>query len=229
MKTIGLIGGMSWESTALYYQHINREVARRLGGLRSAPLNLISLDFEHVATMQRQGQWSGLSTLLQKAAQDLEHNGAEAVLICTNTMHRMADEVQACIQVPLLHIADITARAVRQAGLHKVGLLGTRFSMEQPFLVERLATQGLECLVPGEAGRAEVHRVIFEELCRGQVLQGSRQRLIAEVQALAARGAQGVILGCTELAMILQPGDGGLPGFDTTALHALAAVDFCLS
>lgn len=229
MKTIGLIGGMSWESTALYYQHINREVARRLGGLRSAPLSLISLDFENVAAMQRQGQWSGLSALLQKAAQDLEHSGAEVVLICTNTMHRLADEVQACIHVPLLHIADITAGAVRQAGLHKVGLLGTRFTMEQPFIVERLAAQGLECLVPGEAGRAEVHRVIFEELCRGQVLQPSRQRLIAEIHALAARGAQGVILGCTELAMILQPGDGGLPGFDTTALHALAAVDFCLS
>lgn len=229
MKTIGLIGGMSWESTALYYQHINREVARRLGGLRSAPLSLISLDFENVAAMQRQGQWSGLSALLQKAAQDLEHSGAEAVLICTNTMHRLADEVQACIHVPLLHIADVTAGAVRQAGLHKVGLLGTRFTMEQPFIVERLAAQGLECLVPGEAGRAEVHRVIFEELCRGQVLQPSRQRLIAEIHALAARGAQGVILGCTELAMLLQPGDGGLPGFDTTALHAMAAVDFCLS
>lgn len=229
MKKIGLIGGMSWESTALYYQHINREVARRQGGLHSAPLHLISLDFQEIADLQKQGDWDRMTDILQTAARQLTDSGAEALLICTNTMHRIAQQVQSATAVPLLHIADATADAVLAAGLHQVGLLGTRFTMEQAFMRERLAARGITCLVPDEPGRAEVHRVIFEELCRGVVLDSSRQSLIALVQQLAAQGAQGVILGCTELTMILQPGDGGLPSFDTTALHAMAAVDFCLS
>lgn len=229
MKKIGLIGGMSWESTALYYQHINREVARRQGGLHSAPLHLISLDFQEIADLQKQGDWDRMTDILQTAARQLTDSGAEALLICTNTMHRIAPQVQSATAVPLLHIADATADAVLAAGLHQVGLLGTRFTMEQAFMRERLAARGITCLVPDELGRAEVHRVIFEELCRGVVLDSSRQSLIALVQQLAAQGAQGVILGCTELTMILQPGDGGLPSFDTTALHAMAAVDFCLS
>ena len=229
MKKIGLIGGMSWESTALYYQHINREVARRQGGLHSAPLHLVSLDFQEIADLQKQGDWDRMSEILQAAARQLALSGAEALLICTNTMHRIAPQIQATTDVPLLHIADATADAVLAAGLTQVGLLGTRFTMEQAFMRDHLAVRGIQCLVPDEPGRAEVHRIIFEELCRGVVLDSSRQNLIAQVQQLAVQGAQGVILGCTELTMSLQPGDGGVPGFDTTALHAMAAVDFCLS
>lgn len=229
MKKIGLIGGMSWESTALYYQHINREVARRKGGLHSAPLHMVSLDFQEIADLQKQGDWDRMAEILQTAAQQLTQSGAQALLICTNTMHRLAPQVQSACKVPLLHIADATADAVLAAGLQQVGLLGTRFTMEQAFMRDHLSARGIHCLVPDEPGRAEVHRIIFEELCRGVVLDSSRQRLIAQVQQLATQGAQGVILGCTELTMSLQPGDGGLPGFDTTALHAMAAVDFCLS
>ena len=229
MKKIGLIGGMSWESTALYYQHINREVARRQGGLHSAPLHLVSLNFQEIADLQKQGDWDRMTEILQTAARQLALSGAEALLICTNTMHRIAPQVQASTDVPLLHIADATADAVLAAGLSQVALLGTRFTMEQAFIRDHLAARGIQCLVPEESERAEVHRIIFEELCRGQVLEGSRQNLIAQVQQLAALGAQGVILGCTELTMSLRPGDGGVPGFDTTALHAMAAVDFCLS
>lgn len=229
MKKIGLIGGMSWESTALYYQHINREVARRQGGLRSGAVHLISLDFQEIADLQKRGDWARMTEILQTAARQLEQSGAEVLLICTNTMHRIAPEVQSVTRLPLLHIAEVTADAVLAAGLHKVGLLGTRFTMEQAFMRERLAARGIECLVPDEAGRAEVHRVIFEELCRGVVNDSSRQNLMVLVQQLAAQGAQGVILGCTELTMILQAGDGGLQSFDTTALHALAAVEFSLS
>jgi aspartate racemase len=159
----------------------------------------------------------------------LAHSGAEALLICTNTMHRIAPQVQATTELPLLHIADATAQAILAAGMTQVALLGTRFTMEQAFMRDHLAARGIQCLVPDEPGRAEVHRIIFEELCRGQVLAGSRQNLIEQVQLLVAQGAQGVVLGCTELTMSLQPGDGGVPGFDTTALHAMAAVDFCLS
>lgn len=229
MKKIGLIGGMSWESTALYYQHINREVARRQGGLHSAPLHLVSLDFQEIADLQKEGNWARMAEILQTAARHLERSGAEALLICTNTMHRIAPQVQSAITMPLLHIADATADAVLAAGMSQVGLLGTRFTMEQAFMRDHLAARGIQCLVPEEAGRAEVHRIIFEELCRGQVLEASRQNLVVQVQQLADLGAQGVILGCTELTMSLQPGDGGLSGFDTTALHAMAAVNFCLS
>ena len=229
MKKIGLIGGMSWESTALYYQNINREVARRQGGLTSAPVHLVSLNFQDIADLQKQGDWVQMTAILQTAARQLERSGAEVLLICTNTMHRIAQEVQSVTALPLLHIAEVTADAVLAAGLHKVGLLGTRFTMEQAFLRDRLAARGIECLVPDEPGRIEVHRVIFEELCRGMVKDSSRQNLIGLVQQLAEQGAEGVVLGCTELTMILQPGDGGLPSFDTTALHAMAAVDFSLA
>jgi aspartate racemase len=229
VKTIGLIGGMSWESTALYYQTINREVARRRGGLHSAPLHLISLDFEDIAARQRAGDWDGMARTLVQAARTLQAGGAACVLIGTNTMHKLAPQVQAALDVPLLHIADATAAAIRARGLGRVGLLGTRFTMEQPFYREHLAAQGIDCLVPGEAERAEVHRVIFEELCRGQVLDASRRRLQEVCTALAAQGAQGLVLGCTELPMLLRPDDLTLPTFDTTTLHALAAVDFSLA
>ncbi|MDC8785385.1 aspartate/glutamate racemase family protein [Roseateles koreensis] len=228
MKSIGLIGGMSWESTTLYYQIINREVAKRLGGLRSAPLHLISLDFEQVVAGQKAGDWDGLAALLSDAAQRLQTAGADCVLIGTNTMHRVAEPVQAAIGVPLLHIADVTAEAIVKAGCKRVALLGTRYTMEQPFYVERLARYGIECVVPDEADRAEVHRVIFEELCKGECSAQSRQGLMDIIARQVARGAEGVILGCTELPLTLSQANVAQPLFDTTALHALAAVDFAL-
>ena len=229
MKTIGLIGGMSWESTTLYYQIINREVARRRGGLSSARLNLVSLDFQDIAQRQREGDWPGMAGILAGAARQLQDTGAECVLIGTNTMHKVAREVQAATDVPLLHIADVTADAIIRAGLGTVGLMGTRFTMEQPFYVERLAERGIACVVPNQRQRAEVHRIIFEELCQGKVLDASRQWLHLCMADLQARGAQGMVLGCTELPLILGPGDSVLPMFDTTALHAMAAVDFALA
>ncbi|GAB3188226.1 aspartate/glutamate racemase family protein [Hydrogenophaga aquatica] len=229
MKTIGLIGGMSWESTALYYQIINREVARRRGGLSSARLSLVSLDFQDIAQRQREGDWPGMAGILAGAARRLQDTGADCVLIGTNTMHKVAPEVQAATDVPLLHIADVAADAIVRAGLGTVGLMGTRFTMEQPFYVERLAQRGIACVVPNEDQRAEIHRIIFEELCQGKVLDASRVWLQSCMSSLQARGAQGVVLGCTELPLILRPGDGVLPMFDTTALHAMAAVDFALA
>jgi len=225
VKTIGLIGGMSWESTSLYYQVVNREVARRRGGLHSAPMHIISLDFDDIAARQRADDWSGMAQILVRAARRLEEGGAGCILIGTNTMHKLAAEVQAAVQVPLLHIADVTAHAIRSQGLRTVGLLGTRFTMEQPFYAQRLAHHGVSCIVPGEAERAEVHRIIFEELCRGQCLESSRRTLQEICRGLAA---QGVVLGCTELHLILRETDVALPLFDTTTLHAMAAVDFAL-
>jgi aspartate racemase len=228
LRTIGLIGGMSWESTALYYQTINREVASRLGGLHSANLHLISLDFEDIARRQRAQDWDGMSRILADAARRLENGGAECVLIGTNTMHKVAPQVQSAIGVPLLHIAEVTAQAIRARDMRVVGLLGTRFTMEQPFYVDHLSGHGIGCLVPDEKARAEVHRIIFEELCKGQILASSRGALQEICAGLASRGAQGIVLGCTELPLILDNDDVPLPLFDTTALHALAAVDFAL-
>lgn len=228
MKTIGLIGGMSWESTALYYQTINREVSRRLGGLHSAAFHLISLNFEDIARRQRAQDWDGMGGILTAAARQLEAGGAECVLIGTNTMHKLAPQVQSAIKVPLLHIADVTAQAIRARDMRVVGLLGTRFTMEQPFYVERLAEHGIECVVPNELERAEVHRIIFDELCKGQFQPASRAALQEICAGLASRGAQGIVLGCTELPLILGSDDLPLPIFDTTALHAIAAVDFAM-
>ncbi len=229
MKTIGLIGGMSWESTALYYQIINREVGRRLGGLHSARVNLVSLDFEDLAHRQRSDDWSGMAGILCDAARRLSQSGAQCLLIGTNTMHQVAPEVQAATDLPLLHIADITADAILAQGLRKVGLMGTRFTMERRFYLERLARHGVECVVPDEAQRQEIHRIIFGELFLGQVREASRRWLSACIDSLRDQGAEGVVLGCTELPLILRPEDSGLPVFDTTALHALAAVDFALA
>ena len=228
MKTIGLIGGMSWESTALYYQIINREIGRRLGGLRSARLQLASLDFEQVVAGQKAGAWDSLASMLASAARGLEACGADCVLIGTNTMHRVADTVRAAVSIPLLHIADATAAAIRHRGARKVALLGTRYTMEQPFYAAHLARVGIDCVIPDETDRDEVHRVIFDELCKGHVDPASRRRLQSIVQRQTGRGAHGVVLGCTELTMILSQADVALPLFDTTRLHALAAVDFAL-
>jgi len=228
MKSIGVIGGMSWESTALYYQIINREIGKRLGGLRSAKLHLSSLDFEQVVAGQKVGAWDELAAMLAAAARSLERAGADCVLIGTNTMHRVADEVQAAVAIPLLHIVDVTAAAIRRAGCDCVALLGTRYTMEQPFYVEHLARHGIECVIPDEVDRAEVHRMIFDELCKGHFDCASRKRAQAIIQRQIARGAEGVVLGCTELPLILSKTDVGVPLFDTTELHALAAVDFAL-
>ncbi len=229
MRTIGLIGGMSWESTALYYRIINREVAERLGGLHSARLLLHSVDFEDVVQGQRRGDWDGLGARLADAAVGLQNSGADCVLIATNTMHRVADAVQAALRVPLLHIADATATAITAAGCRRVALLGTRYTMEQPFYVAHLRRHGIACIVPQDDDRDALHALIFDELCKGEVAPSARARLQAIVARQVARGAEGVVLGCTELPLALQAADVAVPLFDTTTLHALAAVDFALS
>ena len=229
MKTIGLIGGMSWESTASYYRLINQAVKARLGGLHSASLLLHSVDFAGIEQWQRAGDWDAAGAQLAQAARGLQAAGAGALLICANTMHIVAPAIALAVQIPLLHVADVTAAAVRQAGVRRVGLLGTRFTMEQPFYVERLQQQGLEVLLPDADGRALVHRVIYEELCRGQLLASSRDDYRRVMATLVAQGAEGIILGCTEIALLVDASDATVPLFDTTELHAQAAVDWALA
>ena len=228
MKTIGLIGGMSWESTALYYKLINEGVRNALGQLRSASLLIYSYDFEAIKTLQYAGKWDEAGTSLAETAARLEAAGAEAILICTNTMHKVAAIVETKIGIPLLHLADCTADEVLNAGTKRVALLGTRFTMEEDFYKSRLEARGLEVLVPGADDIAEVNRVIYDELCQGVVLDTSRARYKAIVEQLKSLGAQGVILGCTEITMLIQPGDVSVPVFDTTAIHAAAAVRFAI-
>lgn len=228
MRTIGLLGGMSWESTAVYYRLLNEGVRERLGGLRSARVLLHSLDFEEVAALQRADRWDEAGQLLADAGKGLEAAGAEMLLIATNTMHAVADQVQGAVSIPLLHLADITAAAVRAAGLARVGLLGTAFTMASPSYRQRFADAGVQLLVPGDAGRELVHRVIFDELCVGVVSDDSRMRLGAAIADLVADGAQGVVLGCTELELLLGPADATVPLFPTTRLHVQAALDAAL-
>lgn len=229
MKTIGLLGGMSWESTLPYYRHINEAVRERLGGLHSARLVLYSLDFHEIEALQRQGDWAAAGTLLADAARRLESAGADFLLLCTNTMHKVADAIEAASALPLLHIADPTAAAIQAAGLQRVGLLGTRFTMEQPFYRQRLEDRhGIQVLVPDEPDRAEVHRVIYEELCRGVVSEASRQAYRQVISRLVARGAQAVILGCTEIGLLVRADDAEVPLFDTCVLHAQAAAERAL-
>jgi aspartate racemase len=227
MRTLGLIGGMSWESTAIYYRHLNELARERLGGLHSARLLLWSFDFADVAERQHAGDWAGAADLLVDAARRLERGGAEALVLCTNTMHKLADEVQAAMPIPLLHIADATAAAVQGTGCRRPALLATRFTMEQGFYRERLRDRhGLETVVPDEAGRAVVHGIIYEELCRGVVRPESKAAYLDEIGKLRRQGADGVILGCTEITMLIGQADLDLPVFDTTRLHAEAAIDF---
>ncbi len=227
--TIGLLGGMSWESSAEYYRLINQGVRDRLGGLHSARCLLWSFDFATIEALQQAGHWDDAAALLIDAARRLESAGADFMLICTNTMHRMADKVQAAITIPLLHIADPTAERIRAAGLHRVGLLGTAFTMEQDFYRGRLVdAHGLEVLVPDAADRAGVHRIIYDELVQGHVDPASRGFYQDVIARLAARGAQAVILGCTEIMLLVGPGDSPLPVFDTTTIHAEAAVAMAL-
>ena len=229
MKTIGLIGGMSWESTASYYRLINQAVQARLGGLHSAPLILHSVDFAGIEQLQRAGDWDAAGAQLAQAARGLQAAGAQALLICANTMHKVAPAIEAAVQIPLLHVVDAAAAAARRAGVRRVGLLGTRFTMEQPFYVERLQQQGLTVLLPDADDRAMVHRVIYEELCQGRLLARSRDDYRRVMAALVAQGAAGIILGCTEIALLVGAGDAAVPLFDTTELHAQAAVDWALA
>ena len=225
MELIGVIGGMSWESTAEYYRLANVLVRERLGGLHSARLLLASVDFAEIERLQVAGEWDSAGRLLAGEAARLEAAGAELLVLCTNTMHRVADQVQAAVDVPLLHLADATATAVRAGGLSTVGLLGTAFTMEQVFYRNRLARDGLRVLVPDAADRAEVHRIIYDELCLGVVTAESQQAYLDVVQRLSDEGADSVIMGCTEITLLLRDVELPVPAFDTTRLHALAALD----
>jgi aspartate racemase len=224
VRTIGLLGGMSWESSALYYRLLNEGVRERLGGLHSARCVLLSVDFAEIERLQVAGEWERAGTLLAADARALQAAGADLLVLCTNTMHTVADALVEAVDVPLLHIGDVTAEAVRAAGLGRVGLLGTAFTMEQPFLIDRLTAHGLDVLVPDAADRAVVHRVIYEELCLGVVRQESRQTFRAVIRRLAERGAEGVILGCTEIELLIGLDDADVPVFPTTRLHVDAAV-----
>ncbi len=229
LKTIGLIGGMSWESTLLYYRIINETVRERLGGLHSARLVLASVDFHEIERLQRAGAWAEAGELLAGAALSLQKAGAHNLVLCTNTMHKVADGIERAAQIPLLHIADPTGEAIVAAGLHKVGLLGTRFTMEEDFYRSRLRERhGLEVLVPQAVDRDLVHRVIYEELCLGRILDSSRQQYRDVIERLIAAGAQALILGCTEITLLIGPADSPVPLFDTTLLHARAAADWSL-
>lgn len=230
MKTIGLIGGMSWESSIEYYRIINEEARARLGKLHSAQSLMYSLDFAGIEEMQREGRWEEATGCMIDAARRLEKGGADFVVICTNTMHRMADEVQASIGIPVLHVVDAAADAVKSKGLRSVGLLGTRFTMEEEFYRGRLARKhGLEVHVPEPGDRERVHRVIYDELVAGELRQQSREAFLRIIEALVARGAQGIILGCTEIGLLVKDGDCSVPLFDTTRIHALAAVERALA
>ena len=228
MRTIGLIGGMSWESSAEYYRIINQRVRDQLGPLRSAQLLMYSVDFGPVEQAQHAGRWDDAALILEDAARRLQAGGAECVVLCTNTMHLVAPRIEAAVSIPFLHIADAAGSAAVAAGTLTVGLLGTAFTMEQDFLTSRLAAHGLNVLVPNADERQAVHRIIYEELCVGVISEASRQVYQRVIASLAARGAQAIILGCTEIGLLIKPEHSDLPLLDTTALHAQAAVAFAL-
>lgn len=228
MKTMGLMGGMSWESTQIYYRLINEKVREQLGGLHSARLVLYSVDFAEIETLQHQGDWDATAEILSAAAHSLRSAGADFLLLCTNTMHKVAPQIEQSAGLPLLHIADATATVLVRDGVSRVGLLGTRFTMEQAFYRERLEAQGISVLVPDDNQRDLVHRVIYEELCQGKVVPESKQEYLNIVSSLAERGAQGVILGCTEIGLLIQGTDTPVKLYDTTAIHAEQAVAYAL-
>jgi aspartate racemase len=229
MKTIGLLGGMSWESTLEYYRIINQEVQARLGGLHSARCILYSVDFAEIEALQHQGQWSQAGARLAEAARRLELGGADFVVLCTNTMHKVAEDIQAGIGITLLHIADATAEKIKAAGIFRVGLLGTRFTMEQDFYRGRLEQRhGLDVVVPEPEAREMVHRVIYDELCRGMIRDASRFTYRGIIADLVKQGAQGIIAGCTEIELLVRDVDSSVPLFPTTRIHAVAAVDCAL-
>lgn len=229
MKTIGLLGGMSWESTATYYRALNEGIKHRLGGLHSAQIALYSVDFDPMEKLQQQGDWNTMATQLATAAQGVQAAGADFLLICTNTMHKVAPQVEAAIDIPLLHIADAVAQELIQQGIKQVGLLGTAFTMEQDFYSGRLGQRhGLEVLIPHQSDREIVHRVIYEELCLGKISPSSKAEFLRIMEELSHRGAAGIILGCTEIGLLVKPADTDIKLFDSTVIHAQRAVDYAL-
>ena len=228
-RTLGIIGGMSWESTESYYRLINEGIKAKLGNLHSAYLLIHSVDFAAIEALQATGAWDEMGAILANSGKRLQAAGAQGLLIATNTMHKVIDDVQAATNLPIIHIADVTAKAIKHQGLTKVALLGTQFTMTQDFYKQRLIDVGLQVLIPENDARAEVHRIIYEELCQGQLLASSRQYYQQVIQNLANKGAEGVILGCTEIGLLIKQADSPIPVFDTTAIHAAAAVDFLLS
>jgi len=229
MKTIGLIGGMSWKSTAEYYRVINKYINRKLGGVHSAKIIIFSFDFEEIEQLQHQGRWDEAAEVMIDAAQRIERGGADFVLICTNTMHKLADLVRDNINIPLLHIVDVTANEIKIKGLRKAGLLGTKFTMEEDFYRKRLLEYGLEVIIPEQIERGILHQIIYEELALGKVKESSRQKCKEIINKLADNGAEGVILGCTEIPLLIKQKDSNIPLFDTTQIHALAAAKLALS
>ncbi len=228
MKTIGLLGGLSWESTVTYYQCINRQIGERLGDWHCGKISMFSVDFNEYVDCMQAGQWEQIGCKLAESARRVEAAGADMLLICTNTMHKMADTVQESINIPLVHIGDVTAQAIRKEGLSTVGLLGTCFTMEDNFLRDRLAQFGINTLVPEKEDRTRVNSIIFDELVKGVVNDASRQEYLRIIEDLRKQGAQGVVLGCTEIDLLVTPGDTDLPLFDTTAIHVEAAVEAAL-
>lgn len=229
MKTIGLLGGMSWESTLGYYRAINEGIKKTLGGLHSAKIAMYSVDFETIEKLQQAGDWEGTATILSEAAQSIQAAGADFLLICTNTMHKVAPEIEAAIQIPLLHIADATAEIIANEGIKSVGLLGTAFTMEQDFYKGRLINNyGLQVLVPNEDDRQIVHKIIYQELCLGKIESDSKAEYLRIIDALAAKGAEAVILGCTEIGMLINQTDTNVRLLDTTAIHAEKAVEYAV-
>ncbi|MGZ6772895.1 MAG: aspartate/glutamate racemase family protein [Mycobacteriaceae bacterium] len=229
MKLLGVLGGMSWTSTAEYYRLLNRGVASRLGSLHSARLLVHSVDFEPVAAMQHDGNWDGAAAVLIDAVRGLERAGAQGFILATNTMHKVADQLQAATTIPLLHIADATATRVCADGLHSVALVATAFTMEQDFYITRLRHRGLDVIIPDDAQRAEVHRIIYDELCQDVVLDSSRNRYRQVMDHLVQRGAEGIILGCTEIGLLANTGDVAVPLYDSAAIHAQQSVDWMLA
>jgi aspartate racemase len=230
MKTIGLIGGMSWESTVPYYRQINETVKQRLGGLHSAKIVLYSVDFHEIERLQHSGDWEAAGVILADAGRSLQAAGASFLVLCTNTMHKVASDIEAAVTIPLFHIADPTADEIKRAGYSTVGLLGTRFTMEQPFYRDRLSERhGLRVIVPAPVDRETVHRIIYEELCLGVIAAQSRKEYRRIIEDLTAQGAEAIILGCTEISLLVNQHDAKAPLFDTTAIHARAAAEEALS
>ena len=228
MKTIGLIGGMSWESTVSYYQLINETIKEKLGGLHSAKILLYSVDFAEIERYQASGDWDKSAEVLSQIAQNLEQAGADYIVICTNTMHKVAPQIQKTISIPILHIAQATADALLENGIKKVGLLGTKYTMTQEFYKEKLLEAGLEVVIPDQAGVEEVNRIIYDELCLGQIKESSKQAYLAIIDDLKNAGAEAVILGCTEIGLLVKQEDTDMSLFDTTEIHALRAAEFAV-
>lgn len=230
MKTIGLIGGMSWESTQSYYQLLNQGIKNKFGGLHSAKIVLVSLDFAHIAALQQQQDWPQMAEILIKAAKQVEAAGADYLLICTNTMHKLAEQVQAAVTIPLLHIADAVGENLIQHSFKKVALLGTQFTMEQDFYKQRLADKfAIDVLIPDAQGRETVHRVIYDELCNGVIKEESKAEYLTIIDNLTQQGAEAIILGCTEIALLVQQADTSIPLLDSTALHCAMALENSLN